>query len=70
VAVTEAVARVDAQFGHAALRSHDGSDVVATLKAGDTLNLAAGTYFIRVTSDTTGATAGNQFNYRLVTIVR
>jgi len=33
-------------------------------------NLAAGTYFIRVTSFSTSATAGNQFNYRLVTIVR
>ncbi len=29
-------------------------------------NLAAGTYYIAVTSYTTSATAGNQFNYRLV----
>lgn len=33
-------------------------------------NLAAGTYYIRVTSYTTSAQAYNQFNYRLVTVVR
>ena len=33
-------------------------------------NLAAGTYYIKVTSDTTSATAGNQFKYNLSVVAR